>query len=1444
MQSKFIQFCLVCCLFGAFQASAQYSVTLPDREVTVRVVNGAAVFSGAGVSGEPGQPLLPVYKLSFILPPGVDPKTVSISTAGIVEETVAGNYRIDPALPLMGPEGYEWPVGRNIRNGKDMDVYDKDAFFPADNIGKATFGKMREYQLVDVMVSPYRYNPRTGELKKLTGGTLTVSLPGGSPAVQLMQMKSSPSATGADGNAEKFLRRFTANPSVIEEYKASSSLLKSSAYAVSGVSAAATGPGYAIITTQAIVNGSTQLQNLINQKTAAGYNVIRVTESTWGGGTGDVAAERIRSWLMQNYLTQNIQYVLLIGNPNPATGDVPMKQLWPRYGASGDQDAPTDYYYTDLTAGNDWDINDNGKLGEENLDFGQPGGPDLYPDVCVGRIPYYGVMADLDKILAKSIAYAGETSRGWRKSVLLPMEPAFPDYPGCQIGEAIKTGYIDPYGWRSVRIYDKYSTYDQRYVDAVLNLNPAVEKANCTPENVQDVWTKNKFGMVIWFTHGSPTSASDIFSSSQAASLNDKFPAMTFQISCDNGTPEVTDNLGYALLRNGAVTTISGSRDTYCGNPELNHNSNAGMGYSWGYYSVNFRMTAGDALNVVRTTQNNPSWANIIIFNLYGLPDLSLNFDSDVPENLSACATSATQVELTWSSNVSDATGYRIERAIGNGSFAEIGIAAGNAISYYDNGVAANTKYRYRVRMYSPSTTTDYSEIDSTTTFGNIAPGKTITYSSQQTGNLASAAIDGNTATRWAASSGTMPQWYKVDLGASRPISGCEIMFERTGTSGDCNDFVVETSTDNAVWTAQVSRNPNTNTAQTQTYSFNATARYVRITISDAPGSYYASMYEFRVLGETVPAQPVWNTPGAVPEDQFRLSWQPSSGAASYTLYQRGIGGSRFIIADNITATSFTTTSLLGGKYYIFQVAANNAAGHSLNTIGGNDYWVSAPVTPPVACGYLLVDPIRYIPGYALRWNCTSKNVTGFEIQRTVAGTSNWTTIYPAQYYETSFTDAYAQAGVSFEYRIRAYNDGGYSPYVVANTNIPPLAPDDAFASFDGANVSLSWTFNGATQTGFTIQRMGNTTSWQTIATLGTGVRSYVDPNLPVNYTYSYQVCAFNAWGENCTSAPEYIYTQPAAPSNLTTSVGATVTTAVLNWTNNSHTSELNLIERALGNAAFEEVARPKGGMTTYTDQNLIAGATYRYRVRAWNPSYTSDPSNVATIIMTQPVPLPPINLTATANSRAQITLAWVDSSINETGFYIERAPSGGSFTQIASVGANVSTYVNNSGLSAGTTYQYRVRAYNGNGNSAYSNTASTATHGNLSLSGTPTASSVQTGNAVANAKDNSTTTRWCASSSTMPQWWKVDFGSSKTLSEIEIMFEKAGTSGDCNDFIVATSTDNTNWTTRVDKATNTTTAQTQAYTFTATARYVRVTINDAPGTYWASMFECRVFGK
>jgi hypothetical protein len=103
--------------------------------------------------------------------------------------------------------------------------------------------------------------------------------------------------------------------------------------------------------------------------------------------------------------------------------------------------------------------------------------------------------------------------------------------------------------------------------------------------------------------------------------------------------------------------------------------------------------------------------------------------------------------------------------------------------------------------------------------------------------------------------------------------------------------------------------------------------------------------------------------------------------------------------------------------------------------------------------------------------------------------------------------------------------------------------------------------------------------------------------------------------------------------------------------------------------------------------------------------------SNCGYRTLEPPPPAAPDSLTATAVSASQIDLTWVDNAVTEDGFRIERCAgvNCSRFAEIARVGADVDSY-QNTGLTAATSYSYRVRAFNAGGTSAYSNTATDTT--------------------------------------------------------------------------------------------------------------------------------------
>jgi hypothetical protein len=93
-----------------------------------------------------------------------------------------------------------------------------------------------------------------------------------------------------------------------------------------------------------------------------------------------------------------------------------------------------------------------------------------------------------------------------------------------------------------------------------------------------------------------------------------------------------------------------------------------------------------------------------------------------------------------------------------------------------------------------------------------------------------------------------------------------------------------------------------------------------------------------------------------------------------------------------------------------------------------------------------------------------------------------------------------------------------------------------------------------------------------------------------------------------------------------------------------------------------------------------------------------------------QTAPADPSWLRVTAASCSEVDLLWEDNSSDEQGFRVERKEgAAGPWTLIASVGENVVSY-RDSGLSANTTYAYRVWAFNAAGDSGKTNEANTTT--------------------------------------------------------------------------------------------------------------------------------------
>jgi hypothetical protein len=85
---------------------------------------------------------------------------------------------------------------------------------------------------------------------------------------------------------------------------------------------------------------------------------------------------------------------------------------------------------------------------------------------------------------------------------------------------------------------------------------------------------------------------------------------------------------------------------------------------------------------------------------------------------LKATAISSSRIDLGWTDNSTNETGFKIERAASSsGPFSQIATVSANVKTYQNTGLKRNTTYYYRVRAYSAAGNSGYSNTATAKTF-------------------------------------------------------------------------------------------------------------------------------------------------------------------------------------------------------------------------------------------------------------------------------------------------------------------------------------------------------------------------------------------------------------------------------------------------------------------------------------------------------------------------------------------------------------------------------------------------------------------------------------------------------------------------------------------------------------------------------------------------------
>ena len=447
----------------------------------------------------------------------------------------------------------------------------------------------------------------------------------------------------------------------------------------------------------------------------------------------------------------------------------------------------------------------------------------------------------------------------------------------------------------------------------------------------------------------------------------------------------------------------------------------------------------------------------------------------------------------------------------------------------------------------------------------------------------------------------------------------------------------------------------------------------------------------------------------------------PSTGGTAVTISGSDIAAQTVVTFGDAPATD--VTFLIAGTQVrvttpphtagVVHVTITNPDGQSGTLVNGYTY-EAPPPTIPSAPAHLTATAIAS-NHITLTWSDNAGDEDGFELERsaTDGAFSRIALIVPNS---TTYQDTALHADTTYWYRVRAVNTAGPSNYSnVASTttlDIAPAAPTNLTTQAIASNqIDLVWDDTSDNEDGFELERAEGDAPFQPLVTVGPDVTTHHDVTLNPATTYTYRVRAVNAIGASAYSNIASATTAdepPEAPTSLTAEAVSS-SQIDLAWEDAADTEDGFELERSIAVGSFNLLTTLGPNVTTYRDGALDAETTYYYRVRAANDVGASDYSNTASATTFEAPPAPPTNLTAAAVSASQIDLTWDDEAENEDGVEIERLVEGGSFSPLATIGPNMTTY-SDTGLSASTTYAYRVRAVNDIGASDYSNTASATT--------------------------------------------------------------------------------------------------------------------------------------
>ena len=447
---------------------------------------------------------------------------------------------------------------------------------------------------------------------------------------------------------------------------------------------------------------------------------------------------------------------------------------------------------------------------------------------------------------------------------------------------------------------------------------------------------------------------------------------------------------------------------------------------------------------------------------------------------------------------------------------------------------------------------------------------------------------------------------------------------------------------------------------------------------------------------------------------------------------------------DGDLDTNYTDSDLNPGTTYYYHAYAVNNSGRSL---ASNEVNITTIPNPPLNLAAAAASTTEIVitwdrqvgaESYALyRYTDPSCSVEQLEANISACGSEPSPSQLIADIPDDTATPQYHDYGLNpnayYYYRIRAQNSGGISDFsdeVFSLTS--PSQPEDLAGIGGDAEVNLSWTpvANALYYYLYKYTDAGCTTYADDIASCSDGsqqqispaspdaaVSSYQDTQVSNSTYYYYRIQAINASGASAISDELEVLTYPADPQTITSNVTSSkisltwsiensVTSYDLYRYSNADCSSLRADYLDCDDAVRYQLVNTGSDsdfQSKTDDDNLEIGTVYYYRIVSYNASGSKTADELA--VATAPATPENFYISPILGLEPSLELSWSGDTTGVADFTLYRYQPAGCLLDdgdtsacadgfpITFNGITAQSFKDDTGLSAGTEYSYRVAA-------------------------------------------------------------------------------------------------------------------------------------------------------